>query len=208
MSTQPPPPPSGQQPPTPPQQPTPPPEVHTLKLPFPMQTGETVLLFVRKHWFFFWPIAILWTLYALVPVIAAYILLDLIGIVGDLGIFFWIIALVWVVYWVVRILLSLYRYRNDIWVISNQRVIDSFKANPFNLRVNTADLVNVQDISVNRKGIFATALHYGDVMIATAGTEDKPFLISGVPDPEHIQLLIDKERDRERQRASGGPTSV
>jgi hypothetical protein len=195
--------------PTPPPLPAPPqPQIHTIKLPFPLQHGETILQLVRKHWFFLWPLTILWTLYAIVPVTVASIILSAIGILDDLGIFWWIIALIWVAYWGLRLLLNFYRYRNDIWVISNQRIIDSYKSNPFNLRVNTADLVNVQDISIQRKGLFATILHFGDVLLATAGTEDKPFIISGVPDPERIQLLIDNERDRERQRVSGGPAGT
>jgi hypothetical protein len=32
-----------------------------------------------------------------------------------------------------------------------------------------------------------------------------PFLISGIPHPEEVQLLIDKERDRERGKYTGGP---
>jgi uncharacterized membrane protein YdbT with pleckstrin-like domain len=189
-------------------QPTPEPRVHTVKLPFPLQRGENILLLVRKHWFFLWPLTILWTLYAIIPVVITTFVLDLIGLLDDIGIFWWAIVLVWLLFWGVKLLLNWYRYHNDIWVITNQRIIDSFKSNPLNHRLNTADLVNVQDISVERKGVFATILHFGDVLVATAGTEDKPFLIGGVPDPEHIQLLIDNERDRERMRASGGPAGT
>lgn len=185
------------------------PVVHTVKLPFPLQKDETILLLVRKHWFFLWPLTILWTLYALVPPIVVGVISNAVGAMSGVGTYIWLVpSLIWAGYWLIRLLLNFYRYRNDIWVISNQRIIDSFKSNPFNLRVNTADLVNVQDISINRKGIFATVLHFGDVLLATAGTEDAPFIISGVPDPEHIQLLIDNERDRERMRASGGPAGT
>jgi len=184
------------------------PHIHTIKLPFPLQQGENILLLVRKHWFFLWPLTVLWTLYAVAPAVILYLVLGLIGVRDDLKSYYWIPIGIWVAYWLYRILFNWYRYHNDIWVISNQRIIDSYKANPFNLRLNTADLVNVQDISVNRKGVFATILHFGDVLLATAGTEDKPFIISGVPDPEHIQLLIDNERDRERMRASGGPAGT
>jgi hypothetical protein len=173
-----------------------------------MQGGETILQLVRRHWFFLWPRTILWSLYALVPVIVLSIVLSKIGILGDLGIFWWIVVLVWLLYWAVRLALNYYRYHNDIWVITNQRLIDSYKSNPFNLRVDTADLVNMQDIGVHRSGLFATTLHFGDVVCETAGADHVPFTISGVPNPEAIQILIDKERDRERQRASGGPSAI
>jgi hypothetical protein len=198
MSTQ--PPPQSQQPSAGP--------VHTIKLPFPMQDGETILELVRRHWFFLWPRTILWTLYALVPVIVLSIGLDMIGILDDLGIFWWIVALAWLLFWAARLALNYYRYHNDIWVVTNQRLIDSYKSNPFNLRVDTADLINMQDIGVHKTGVFATMLKFGDVVCETAGADRVPFVISGVPNPESIQLLIDKERDRERQRASGPPGAV
>jgi hypothetical protein len=183
--------------------------VHTIRLPFPMQEGETILQLVRRHWFFLWPRTILWTLYAIVPVIVVSIILNAIGALGKhYSWLWWIVVLVWLLYWAVRLALNYYRYHNDIWVISNQRLIDSYKSNPFNLRVDTADLVNMQDIGVHRSGLFATALHFGDVVCETAGADRVPFVISGVPNPEAIQILIDKERDRERQRASGGPSAI
>ncbi len=193
----------------PPAQPAPVGAVHTVRLPFPMQDGETILQLVRRHWFFLWPRTILWTLYAIVPVAVGSIILDAIGGLGKhYSWLWWIAVLVWLLYGAVRLALNYYRYHNDIWVITNQRLIDSYKSNPFNLRVDTADLVNMQDIGIHRSGLFATMLHFGDVVCETAGADRVPFTITGVPNPEAIQLLIDKERDRERQRASGGPTAI
>jgi len=184
------------------------PRVRTVKLPFPLQQGETILKLVRKHWFFLWPLTVLWTLYAIVPVVVLTFVLDLIGILDDLTPWYWIPVAIWLLYWLFRLILNWYRYHHDIWVVTNQRIIDSYKSHPFDLRLQTADLVNVQDIGVQRKGLFATVLHFGDVVCATAGADDAPFIIGGVPDPEHIQLLIDAERDRERMRASGGPAGT
>jgi hypothetical protein len=174
-----------------------------------MQDGETILQLVRRHWFFLWPRTILWTLYAIVPVVVGSIILDAIGALGKhYSWLWWIVMLVWLLYWAVRLALNYYSYHNDIWVITNQRLIDSLKTTPFNLRVDTADLVNLQDMSVVKNGIIASALNFGNVNCETAGADRVPFVITGVPNPEAIQLLIDKERDRERQRASGGPSAV
>jgi len=106
----------------------------------------------------------------------------------------------WLVYWGVRSFLNWYRYRHDIWVVTNQRLIDSYKAHPFSLRVATADLVNLQDMSVVKSGIVATMLNFGNVVCETAGSDRVAFTIAGVPRPEAMQLLIDRERDRERMR--------
>ena len=97
--------------------------------------------------------------------------------------------------------LNWYRYHNDIWVITNQRLIDSTKTNPFNLKMSTADFVNIQDMTVERAGILRTMLDYGDIVCQTAA-DVQEFRLTGIPDPRDVQLLVDKERDRERMRSS------
>jgi hypothetical protein len=95
--------------------------------------------------------------------------------------------------------LNWYRYNNDIWVITNQRLVDSTKTNPFSLKTSTADLVNVQDMTVERSGIFRTMFNYGDIVCQTAA-DIQEFRMTSIPRPQEVQLLVDKERDRERMR--------
>lgn len=169
------------------------------RLPFPLQEGELVILLCRRHWWFLWPRTILWVIFAVAPVAVLAWLLSAAGVLDDAGVFFWALASAWLIFWAVRLFLNWYRYRNDIWVVTNQRVVDSFKPHPFSLRVATADLINVQDMTIEKSGIIPTLLHFGDVVLETAGSAQQ-FRISGVPDPEAVQLLVDKERDRERMR--------
>ena len=174
---------------------------------FPLQENEQVLKICRRHWFYLWPRTLWYLLLALVPVIAAAIGIarfsDLSGMTAKV---FWIAALVYLVYWVLRIFFNWYRYNNDIWVITNQRIIDSTKTSPVTLKLSTADLVNVQDMTVERDGIFRTLFNYGDVICQTAA-ELQEFRLIGIPHPEDVQLMVDKERDRERlrTRTPGGP---
>ena len=112
---------------------------------------------------------------------------------------FWVVGGLWMAYWAFRALLTWYRYNNDIWVVTNQRLIDSLKTMPWNLRLATADLVNVQDLTVERDGILRTIFDYGDIICQTAA-EMQSFRLSGIPRPREVQALIDKERDRERMR--------
>lgn len=180
--------------------------MRTIRLPFPLQDNEDITLLVRKHWWFLWPQSVLWALFAIVPVVAGAIILDMIGILDDLGMIWWGIAILYLVYWAIRLLLNWYRYHNDIWLITNQRIVDSFKKHPWNLRLATADLVNIQDMTVVKNGPIASLLNFGDVVCETAGAENKPFLISGIPRPEQVQLLIDRERDRMRKEERSGGT--
>jgi hypothetical protein len=172
------------------------------KLPFPLQQNEAVLALIRRHWFFLWPRTVLWVLFAIVPPLVVAILMSLADAydTGNIGTkIFWIIAAIWLIYWAVRILLNWYRYRHDIWVITNQRIVDCFRANPFSQRISTADLVNIQDMTVERRGIFATLFGFGDVVCETA-SESGDFVLGGIPHPADVQLMVDRERDRERMR--------
>lgn len=172
------------------------------KVPFPLQQNENVLRVVRRHWWFLWPYTLWLVIVAFAPVAIAYWFVDLIGLSGDLGWFFAVPALLWIGYWGIRALFNWYRYQNDIWVVTSQRLIDVFRTNPFNKRVTTADLVNIQDMRVERRGITATILGYSDLLCSTAGADSGTFNISGVAEAEDLQLIIDRERDRERMRRS------
>jgi hypothetical protein len=170
-----------------------------LHLPFPMQQSERVVLLCRRHWIHLWPRSVLLAIYALVPPLVISLLIakywEYEGLQARI---FWIIAAVWLLYWALRIFLNWYRYNNDIWVITNQRIIDSVKTNPFSHRLSTADLVNVQDMTVERRGILQTALNYGDIVCETA-SDGGDFVLAGIPRPQDVQLLVDRERDRERK---------
>ena len=168
------------------------------KLPFSLQASESVLKVCRRHWVYLWPnVLMLVAVAILTPLIAGW-LLDKAGI--DIGTPLIVIGALWVLFWLVRAYLAWYHYHHDIWVITNQRLVDAFKRNPFSLRVTSADLVNVQDISIDRSGILATTFNYGDITCQTAGTNPS-FKLTGIPEPAEVQLLIDRERDRERRSA-------
>jgi hypothetical protein len=164
----------------------------------PLQSGERVLMVRHKHWMYLAPNTLLNFILALIPVVLLVKFLDLIDIDG--GTPATLIYVIWFVIFLIRTAIDWYRYFNDSWVVTNQRIIDSRRKSPFDLQVSTADLVNVQNMTIRRHGIFQTLLNYGDVVCETAGMDNKDFTIGGVPNPSEVQALVDKERDRERMR--------
>jgi hypothetical protein len=168
-----------------------------------MQEGEQVIKICRRHWIYLWPNVVLHLIAAVLPVVLLYVLLDALDVLeGVVASAFWVVAAVYLVYWLVRLALDWYHYHNDLWVITNQRLIDSYRRHPFDMTISTADLVNVQDMSVERNGILRTMLDYGDIICQTASI-DQDFKISGVPNPRETQALVDRERDRERSGSRG-----
>ena len=165
-------------------------------LPLPVQPGERVLLLRRRHWMFLWPTILLNLLLGLIPTAAFIWLIDQIGLEGAVAN---IIIAIYLVFFLLRLIFVWYKYRHDYWVVTNQRVIDVKRNHPLNMQIATADLVNIQDMTIRRNGLLRTMLDYGDVVCQTAGMESD-FTIAGVSDPRAVQALVDRERDRERTR--------
>ncbi len=92
-----------------------------------------------------------------------------------------------------------YRFYNDLWIVTNQRLVDSLKTTPLNHAISSTDLINVQDISVHKRGIMATAFNFGDVMCQTAST-DGQFSFIGVGDPSDLMEMLDRLRDEARRQ--------
>jgi len=173
-----------------------------MKLPFPLQEGEELLTLARRHWLFVWPKLIAGTLVGLVPPIAlwwAMLRFDW----ADEGIPRWIalgVSLAWLGYWAVRLYFFKYRYDNDIWVVTNQRIIDSVKNHWFHLQMSTADLVDIEDMTVLRSGLLNTVFDFGDVECQTAGAVRK-FALRGIPRPREVHAMVDRLRDQARATA-------
>jgi uncharacterized membrane protein YdbT with pleckstrin-like domain len=170
------------------------------KVPFPLQQGESVLNVCKRHPIFLWPAVIVTALVAIVPVAVIGWAINRWGdLSGTTAMVFWIAALVWLVFWAIRGFLQWWLYHHDLWVITNQRIVDYTSKNPISHRLSTADLVNVQDMTVERNGILAALFRFGDVICQTAADQQE-FVMSGIQHPEEIQLMVDRERDRERMR--------
>ncbi len=167
--------------------------------PFQLQAGEHVLRVCRRHFMFLYPKLALMTLVALLPPV---VLLFAIGRWSDFGgaagRVAWAASALWLVYWGVRIYFTWYKHEHDIWVITNQRLIDRQRPHWFKQRMASADLVHVEDIAIVREGLLPTAFNFGDVRCQTAG-ETPNFILAGIPEPDKVLALIDSARDASRQ---------
>jgi hypothetical protein len=151
---------------------------------------------------------VLQILIAVLPVLALFLVLRwadaMDGLAAKVAI---VVSAIWLAVWAVKIILLKYRYDNDLWTITNQRIIDSYRSNPFSLKITTADLVDIVDTSLNRSGLLPTMLNYGDIRCETAG-ERQDISLPAVPHPQEVHALIDRERDRERKSTYQGGGSV
>ena len=94
--------------------------------------------------------------------------------------------------------LQYYRWQNDVWMITNQRLVDATRNSPFNQTTSSTDLINVQDISVRKRGVMASIFNFGDVLCQTASAQGA-FTFRGVAEPAELMELLDRLRDEARR---------
>lgn len=164
--------------------------------------GEQVVLFLRRHWFVLFTKYLFMFALALMPVIVYFIFDDVFaGFIANENARAVVILLASVYY--LFIWLSVFTifidYYLDIWIVTNQRIIDIEQKGLFNHVVAEQTLEMVQDVSSTVKGVIPTLLDYGNVVIQSAGARTL-FEFSQVSEPgivgQTISKLIDDYRDQ------------
>lgn len=91
-------------------------------------------------------------------------------------------------------------YYFDVWIITNERVINIEQKGLFVRSVSELKFSRIQDVTSEVRGMIPTILNFGDVKVQTASEEDF-FLFRQVPDPYHVKdVLMERlrtERDEE-----------
>jgi hypothetical protein len=179
----------------------------TAKAPVRLQDGEMVIQVVRQHaWFIMGKIIL-----SLLIFIGFAILLNLASRPGGIPSTPWA-PWVFLIGLIITLLICFsfwYGYRNNLWAITNQRLIDSTKKVPWHQTLSTADLVNVQDVNVVISGIAASIFKFGDVNVQTS-SNSLGMVLKGVQDPEQVLTTVDRARDaarREQFRSIGAAMS-
>ncbi|MCL4242382.1 MAG: hypothetical protein KJ048_13625 [Dehalococcoidia bacterium] len=188
---------------TDPQNPSPVQAGREQKLPFALQKDEAVLVVCRRHWLYFTLRMVgVGAAGVLGAALAIFLVARTFGFDGMAGRITMAVIAVWALYWLVRGYFTWYRYQNDLWVVTNQRIFDSLRRHWFHHKMSSADLVDVEDINVVRHGILHTIFNFGDVRCQTAG-EVPNFILSGIPNPADVLATIDAARDAARRSLRG-----
>jgi len=82
-------------------------------------------------------------------------------------------------------------YYFDVWIITNERIIDIEQVGLFDRHISELNFSNIQDVTITVEGIIPTMLNYGEVFIQTAGEQER-FRFHMVPDPYRIKDVIMK----------------
>ncbi|MEI8143496.1 MAG: PH domain-containing protein [Candidatus Berkelbacteria bacterium] len=86
---------------------------------------------------------------------------------------------------------AFYSFKESILVITNQRLFSINQKGFFSRKITELDHRNIQDISSESEGLAKMMLHFGDLIIRTAGAgTGTELVIKNIADPYDIQQLI------------------
>lgn len=172
---------------------------------FELEPGEHVVQQARKHWFLFavglLPFAILFIIPFALPGLLRFAaplapyasLLDISNPLMRAALGVWLL-MVWTGAWS-----AFTRYFLNVWVLTNQRIVDVKQCGYFNREVSSVLLNRVQDVTTDVEGVLPSLLGIGDINVQSAGAVDE-FHMNGIPRPEQMRDLILKYVSTEAPR--------
>ncbi|MFH1112031.1 MAG: PH domain-containing protein [Patescibacteria group bacterium] len=163
--------------------------------------GEHVIFYLRRHWFTFFLELLKYLLLLVVPVLLALVFIrylpdrweilfngELTEILVKLAVSIYYLG-VWVFFWTAWV-----DYYLDVWLVTNERIISIEQKGLFNRFRSELRLSRVEDATTEVKGVFPTMLHYGNIIVQTAGMEQNT-IFRNVSDPYQVAEKIIKLTD-------------
>ena len=86
-------------------------------------------------------------------------------------------------------LVMLWIYNQNHMLITNENVIEVRQINLFSKKVSHLNMINVEDVTVLKKGVLQTAFNYGTMSIETAGEKDN-FSFINTPTPDTYRRMV------------------
>jgi membrane protein YdbS with pleckstrin-like domain len=86
----------------------------------------------------------------------------------------------------------------DMWVITNDRIVDVEQLGLFSRTVSELDLFRIQDVTADVHGVFATFLKYGTITVKTAST-NVHIVFYDIPKPNTIREELIKLSHEDRK---------
>ena len=156
-----------------------------------LRKGEKVVTVLRRHQFYY-----IKHMSVLILLFAIPIAVDLVGryffdIFSDpsFNIIYIIIASIYYCFVLFFSFISWLDYYLDVWVITNQRIIEYEQKSIFNRETSELTMQSIQDVTAQIKGVIPSVFHFGDVHVQTAGTQER-FIFKDTPNPDEAKKII------------------
>lgn len=161
--------------------------------------GEYIILYVHRHWIILFAsvmksLTLIW-----VPLVIYLVLVyqGMFNWQGLSGLLFILGSSLFYLYIWLFLFNSLLDHYLDVWIVTNERIINVEQINLFSRLISEKQLDKMQDITVIAKGFWPTIFNYGDVYIQTAGSMER-FIFRQVANPRKIVHGITDAAERYR----------
>lgn len=166
------------------------------------EAKEEVILFLRQHLIVLLPSLILGIVMLLAPIVLVPLLFRDLGLPVTIPVRYIIVGTgVWYVVTFGIMLARFLHWFFNIYIVTNERVVDIDFVNLLYKEFSEARLDKVQDLSFHARGILAAFFNLGNVYVQTAG-ELPNFIFEKVPNPEAVVQTIGELVDTTK----GGPS--
>jgi len=156
--------------------------------------NEKIILLIRRHPFIILTKIIFWAVVAVLPPIFYLVFGDVLAGLFNNQLFTPIVVLFTSIYYLYIWLFAFHSfvdYYLDVWLVTNQRIVNIEQKGLFARTVSEQTLYRVQDVTSELKGFWSTTLDYGTVYIQTAGEKER-FIFKQIPQPYRVAHKITK----------------
>lgn len=150
--------------------------------------NEKILMVVHKHWVAFFSKLLIVAMLLLAPTTLAGLFLGTTSPSEEAVIYIRFFSIIYLMTIILVAFLFWMDHYLDLWIITNERVIDVEQHGLFRRETSEFGVDKVQDITVEVPHMIATFLKYGNLRIQTAG--EKSFTIKDVPNIYEIKKTI------------------
>ncbi|MBD3311709.1 MAG: PH domain-containing protein, partial [Candidatus Magasanikbacteria bacterium] len=162
---------------------------------------EKVVFTLRRHPITFIPILSLFLLLMAVPVALYFLIISMYPNLVDGQVFYPLAVLLASVYYL-SIYLFFYAmfvdYYLDLWIVTNDRIIDIEQNGLFSRTISELDLFRIQDVTTEVHGFFSTLFRYGDLHVKTASANIN-IVFRNIPNPNKIREALIEMADIDRR---------
>lgn len=152
--------------------------------------GEHVLMTIRRHWFALARHAVFLVLLFLIPLIFVSTT-NMLGAGYVEGAWTPLVNFVLCLYLLALLMYGFVLWTDyylDVWIITNERLIDIQQRGLFDRTISELGMNNVQDVTIEVRGIIATFLKFGNLTVQTAS--QSTFTINDAPNLYEAKELI------------------
>lgn len=155
------------------------------------RADEEIILLLRRHWLIFVFKFLPLFAYLVVLIVFSFIGQDIFlsaGIQLSDALFGLMLNFMMMAFWTLLFVVWV-NYYLDVWIVTNQRIIDIEQFGFFRRRVSEMEYSKIQDVTSDVQGLVATLFNYGFIHVQTAG-EVTRFVFQQIPNPVGVKDAI------------------